>query len=210
MNKISNKQLVIILVTILLLAAAVLTFMLLRSPTRRLLLQRARQAAEFGEINYATVYNLDEVKKKDLRDAASQALTKGGKVFFNFDTLYSDVVVGRISVNPLLVDEKDNGTLNMTLDLSQDTVAHVRQKFEQLHSKPCAAFKCNTENFGMTVTLSARLDLAELPGKDLVAYHYDEATDTFSEIENAQCFVDNHDFVFVTTSLGGYVVVTTQ
>lgn len=172
------------------------------------LLARVDKVVKGGEITYTSLYNISSIPKSDLQDAANQARNKGGKVFFYFDTLIDDRVTARVVVNPFLVKESA-GDLSMIVDTTDAVTAPVRDKFEKTLGRKVAVMRCSQPGeFGMTVVLSAKLDLSGMDTENLVAYTYDVENNQYLKIPNANCTVDDTGFVYLQTNHANYIFIT--
>lgn len=175
---------------------------------KEVLVKRVSDTVQRGQITYTNFYNICEVTRKDLQEAAATAIKSGGKVFFNFDTLTNEEVTARITVNPLLV-KSEEGSISFIVDTSAETNKNVKEKFEKLLGKPVAVMCCGQmEDFGMTVVISAKLDISALNKEKLIAYSYDPASNKYTEIEKAKCIVDKQGFIYLQSKKGGYIVIT--
>lgn len=172
------------------------------------LVQRVRDTVQYGRITYTSFYNINEVSRASLREAAAAARRAGGKVFINFDTLAGDEVAARITINPMLV-KSGEGSFSFIVDTATETNAEAKAKFESLLDRPVAVMKCEQSgDFGMPVVLSGKLDLAGMNKENLIAYAYDPEKNDYSVIRDARCTTDENGFVYLQTRQGGTIVIT--
>lgn len=172
----------------------------------QLLTEKVEVAVERGKITYSTLYNIDNVAKLDLQAAAKAGLAKGGKVFFNFDTLSEDKVVARVTINPFLIKDS-TGSYNFMLDISSDAVSAIQAKAATKLGTPVAVIKAPVQSYGMNVILAAKLDLTGMNTAKLTAYTYNEAADTYTELKKASCYADEYGFVHLQANDAGYIVI---
>lgn len=174
---------------------------------REVLIQRVEDTVQSGQICYIDFYNIGQAFRKDLQRAATAATRWGGKVFINFVTLTGDEVTARVTVNPSLV-KSNKGSLCFIVDTSAKTNENIKAQFEKLLGKPVAVMRCGqTEDFGMTVLISGKLDFSGLNQEKLIAYSYDRDENKYTEIKNAKCMVDDQGFVHLQTKKGGDIII---
>ncbi|MDL2258745.1 hypothetical protein LJC42_06295 [Eubacteriales bacterium OttesenSCG-928-K08] len=174
--------------------------------TQDMLLSRVALKVEKYKINYASLYNIEKVARADLRAAGEKALESKGKVFFNFETLVDNKIVGRITVNPHQLKSSD-GYLNMMIDISSSDVISMTTKAKNHFQKNVAVIRCMEDHFNMPVTIAAKVDVSGMDKENLVAYYYDAKEDTFTRLGSKNCVVDELGFVYVHANQAGYIVV---
>ena len=162
-----------------------------------------------GKLTYADLYDIDKVDKQDLQAFAKEMKRRSGKVFLKFTTLDVDKkTAARIIINPNLV-KSDTGAYNFRVLNNTVESEAARTKFEKLWGKDVSVIHCLEADYGMTVVLSAKIDLTGMDTDNLVAYAYNADKKTYKVIEDAECTVDKLGFVHLQTSIGGLLLITT-
>lgn len=173
-----------------------------------LLSQKVDQYLEPGKVTNAPIYDIDKVSMTDLREAGNYALSKNGKVFFNFTTLKNDAVNACVIVNPFLVPRDSNGEYNFILLTESENITKAKTKFEKLWSKKVVALESAHTDLGMYAVICAKLDLEGMNTDNLIAYSYDVANNKYERIRNANCVVDSSGFLYLQTRQAGCIVIT--
>ena len=174
-----------------------------------LLTRKMNQVLEPGKLTYANLYDIDKVESADLQAFAREMTRRSGKVFLNFTTLdVKQQSAARIIVNPNLVKSAAT-TYNFRVLNNTEAAEAAREKFERFWRKDVAVIHCLQDDFGMSVVLSAKLDLTGIDTKNMAAYTYNPDKNSYKLIENATCTLDDKGFVHLQTTAGGLILITT-
>lgn len=173
-----------------------------------LLMKRLNASAFKGRITYASLYDIDKVNAGDLKAAAEEMRRINAKVMYNFDTLKDKEIIGRVTVNPFLVKLEDSYNYNFMLWTDEAQTKTYKQTADAHFGKPTAVIITAHYNYGMSVVVSAKLNLGNMDTQNLAAYSYNATQGTYTLIENANVTVDSAGFTHLqTTGAAGYIII---
>jgi len=175
---------------------------------RDLLMKRMNANAFKGRITYASMYNIDKVSAGDLKAAAEEMRRINAKVIYNFDTLKDNEVIARVTVNPFLVKLEDSYNYNFMLWIDATQTQSYKTAADAYFGKSTAVIITAHYNYGMSVVISAKLNLTGMDTANLAAYSYNATTGAYTLIENANVTVDSAGFTHLQTAgAAGYIII---
>lgn len=145
------------------------------------------------------------LKNKGLISLATMqaAAALNPNLVINADTVVDGQIVLRMFVNPALA------TKNINLSGSTTSKGAVASKalFEKHFGGKFASISLGQQDdFGMSVSMAAKLDVAGMDAANLKAYAYNASKNTYKALGTAT--VDANGFVHFTTPAGGYILVS--
>lgn len=148
------------------------------------------------------VNNASEIKLTTLQKMAEAAKKQQGKVLLRANSLNNGKTDLRITFDVA------NATKDIKLSGSL-AAAKTKQKFEKLFENKIAVIRLDQkEDFGMTVTLLAPVNLKGFDTKNLVFYSYNTKTAKYQKMENTNYKIDDQGNLRFDTTCAGDIVIS--
>jgi hypothetical protein len=151
-----------------------------------------------------TLKDYDSASASALRTAAS----KNGGMSFHFDTTNGGSVEGRLTLTAANAVNLENG-LDLGVYTNQADTGEVANTFENTFKNDLVVAKSEQSgSFGTTVKIAIRAGSVISSHNDLRVYRYDSNTNKYSELKNANPWIDDNGYAHFYTTMGGYFIVS--
>jgi serine/threonine protein kinase len=153
------------------------------------------------------IKNAKSVSVEALKAMASTASGYGLGAQLNADIMRGDTVSGRITINPAKVT--GSGDVQLGVYVDDDHVEAMQDRFERSYQNDFRIIYLTQDGgYGMTVYISAKLDLVYFDTSNLYFYSYNPATDEYKTLTNTNAKIDNNGYIQFQTDTGNFIIVS--
>jgi len=153
------------------------------------------------------------VTVKDIKSISPDAFAAVVKasalpVTFRADTMSGKTIAGRITVYPTSKTTL-KGDLGLGVFTDEANTKTTKAFFSKWYKNNIAVISLgNKADFGMSVTIAAKVNINSFKSKDIRVYAYDKSKNSFKEVKNSGVNVDKNGYVNFKTTFGGDIIIS--
>jgi hypothetical protein len=153
------------------------------------------------------VKSAKSVSIEALKAMASTASASGLSAQLNADIMRGTSVSGRITINP--ANATGSGDIQLGVYVDGDSVSAIQSKFEKWYQNDVRVVSlAQTGGYGMTVYISAKLDLTGMDTTTLNYYSYNPTTNKFKTLSGSNAKVDKNGYLQFQTDSGDMIIIS--
>lgn len=167
------------------------------------------EAIKVAKASGASIATVRLINPGDISLSTFQAMVKAAgmplRVYADSLSANGQSVEARIIFDPA----KANTDLNLSASVTNNAAQRNNQLFTKYFSNMCTTVNLGQQgSFGQLVEIAVKPDLSKLDVKNLIFYAYNRASNTYTQIQKPEYWVDGNGYLHFHTVFSGDIVIT--